>query len=166
MWGLRSLNNKICLISNFIMRCLISQFLHKLVSLDINVLAPSNRFWCADIPLEKLLRWPWLCRSLYIASVWLRSYLCCLSRWLFLRFPCSWTEEIIRVCASWYDHSGMSTSPDDTFVVHDVLGQIFSIMFVLIDSCSNIEVEYCLSKTLCWLTYSLFLPYGSLNFGF
>ena len=51
----RSFNNEISLTSNFIFRCLISKFLYKLISLNINILSASLWIGCLNFSIEKLI---------------------------------------------------------------------------------------------------------------
>jgi len=94
------------------MRGLICQLLHELVSLDVDVLSPSQRLRGAHITLEEFLAWAaGLVGSLGLA-------------WALPRFP-GVAEQVIGVGSRWDDHGCVGRPADHTTVIHHVLRHVF-----------------------------------------
>ena len=96
------------------MRGLICQLLHKLVSLNVDVLSASQRLRGAHITLEEFLAWAaGLVGSLRLARA-------------LPRFP-GVAKQVVGVGSRWDDHGGMSRPTDHTTVIHHVLRHVFPI---------------------------------------
>lgn len=101
----RSVDFELCLAPDFIHWCLVGQFRHELIRLDIDVLLAWRCLWGLDVACEEFFG--------SLGSLLLETF------WVVLAFVC--LEKLVRVGAGRDDHRRVGAPSEHALVMHNVL---------------------------------------------